>query len=577
MKEYRSVTQILFGYLPEQTVDLGGHVWKVREWRFPRKMNVVDDRLRAAIIGASARWEAQNADNGYTLRLRQGHELDVVALDPQNGVLVESFPNVWQCRACFRVMNGAKPGRCRCGATSFGQLPFVWFHECGRLEEPFPPRCPQHNEVRARLPGTMSAREIRFECPVCNRLIRQGFGFKLCQCGTGNMTVNVHRASSVYTGQRVVVVNPPSPQRVRRLTAAGGPARALEWIVEGMPAGGLDSIQPAPADMLRTLVEQGIPERVAARMVEAGSAELEESSAARAIQALPPSRRILAEDEAVTIAMALDESRRTIADLQSNAETASPLAELYTGDYARAMRNAGLESVELVDRFPVLTANFAYTRGAPGSGQMLVPFELRGRRNTPSRLTVFADEAMTEALFVRLDARRVARWLETRGYQLLPWTDSVSARVAILEAASIPAVGQVAGQTVGNDLLTLVHSFAHRLVRRASVFAGIERDSLSELLVPLHLGFFMYAAARGDFVLGGLQAVFEGTLNLLLEDFVETDFRCALDPGCRHSGAACSACLHIGEPSCRLFNTFLDRDVLSGPTGFLRPFDAGSL
>jgi hypothetical protein len=503
VKEFRSVTQILFGYLPEQTVDLGGHVWKVREWRFPRKMNVVDDRLRAAIIAAAAKWEAQSADSGYTLRLRQGHELDVLALDPQNGVEVESFPNVWQCRACSRVMNGVKPTRCRCGASSFGQLPFVWFHECGRVEEPFPPRCPQHNEVRARLPGTMSAREIRFECPVCSRLTRQGFGFKPCQCGTGNMTVNVHRASSVYVGQRVVVVNPPSPHRVRRLTAAGGPARALEWVVEGMPAGGLESIQPAPADMLRTLIEQGIPERVATTMVEAGAAALEESSAARAIQALPTSRRNIAEDEAVTIAMALDESRRTLADLRSNAEVGSTLSELYTGVYSSAMQSAGLEAIELVDKFPVLTANFGYTRGAPGNGQMLVPFEPRRRRNTPSRLTVFADEAMTEALFVRLDAERVARWLETRGHQLLPWTDSVSARVAILEAASIPAVGQVVGPTVGNDLLTLVHSYAHRLIRRAAVFAGIERDSLSELLVPLHLGFFMYAAARGDFVLGG--------------------------------------------------------------------------
>jgi len=66
-------------------------------------------------------------------------------------------------------------------------------------------------------------------------------------------------------------------------------------------------------------------------------------------------------------------------------------------------------------------------------------------------------------------------------------------------------------------------------------------------VVPLHLGFFLYAAARGDFVLGGLQAVFETELHRLLAGVVEGDQRCPLDPGCQRSGGACMACLHVGE------------------------------
>lgn len=118
-------------------------------------------------------------------------------------------------------------------------------------------------------------------------------------------------------------------------------------------------------------------------------------------------------------------------------------------------------------------------------------------------------------------------------------------------------------------MLILVHTFAHRLIRRTAVFAGVDRESLSELLVPAHLGFFIYAAARGDFVLGGLQAVFETELDGLLTDFIDGDHRCALDPGCRRSGGACAVCIHLGEPSCRYYNRFLNRSVLSGPNGFL--------
>ena len=115
----------------------------------------------------------------------------------------------------------------------------------------------------------------------------------------------------------------------------------------------------------------------------------------------------------------------------------------------------------------------------------------------------------------------------------------------------------------GADLLTLrIHSYAHRFLRETAVFAGIERAALSELLVPRHLAFYIYAAPRGDFVLGGLQALFEGELDKLLEIVVFDEHRCALDPGCGKSGGACPACLHLGEPSCQCFNRYLSRSVL---------------
>ena len=65
-------------------------------------------------------------------------------------------------------------------------------------------------------------------------------------------------------------------------------------------------------------------------------------------------------------------------------------------------------------------------------------------------------------------------------------------------------------------------------------------------------------------MLGGLQALFEHDLHTVLDRVVNEEHRCALDPGCSANpqGAACAVCLHLGEPSCRLFNTRLDRNVL---------------
>lgn len=133
----------------------------------------------------------------------------------------------------------------------------------------------------------------------------------------------------------------------------------------------------------------------------------------------------------------------------------------------------------------------------------------------------------------------------------------------------LPYPTQEQYQTLGGDLIRLVHSYAHRTIRRLAAFAGIERDGLAEYLLPHHLAFVVYAASRGDFVLGGLQAVFETSLHRFLDDLVDGESRCALDPGCRSGGGACMACLHLGEPSCRWFNRFLDRSELFGPDGFL--------
>src|SRR5262249_49286525 len=123
--------------------------------------------------------------------------------------------------------------------------------------------------------------------------------------------------------------------------------------------------------------------------------------------------------------------------------------------------------------------------------------------------------------------------------------------------------------TAGSLLLSLIHSISHRMIRHASVLAGIDRNALSELLVPMHLGFFVYALARGAFVLGGLQALFESELDHLVDEVVLGEHRCPLDPSCIRHGAACVGCLHIGEPSCRYFNRYLDRQTLFGPCGYL--------
>lgn len=568
MKEFRSASQILFGFLPEQTVDLAGKVWKVREWRHPIRKYVDETTLRQELIRIAGPWEAAGTDNGYCRNLRGGRELEIHSLDRNNGVVADSFPDMWMCKACFRL-HTTMVAACQCGSTKVGQLPFVAYHECGALFTPSIPRCQTHGQVRVVLPGTSSAAELRFVCPVCSAQLQRGFGFSRCRCGSGTpMKFNVHRASSVYTPRSVVVVNPPSPERVRRLAEAGGPDRALTWVLDGLVARRFDDVGATRESLQRDLRGRGLPDEFVDRMLR--QAESEGALApSRGHDTLPNAVREEAARAAVTLAMALHESRVTLANLSAGTEGSwSELANLYRITYPAELRRAGLEAVELIDRFPILTGNFGYTRGDPAPGQAsLRPFMIRN-----TKYVVYADISETEALLVRLRPTLVAQWLTSQGFQLGSWNDERSARLAILSAATIPAPGaqRAPQRAVGEAVLELVHSYAHRLIRRASVFAGIDRNALSELLVPQHLTFIIYAAARGDFVLGGLQAVFESELHSLLRDVVLGDHRCALDPGCRQAGGACMACLHIGEPSCRYYNQFLNRDALFRAGGYLQ-------
>jgi hypothetical protein len=573
----RSGTQILRTFLPLQTADLKGGIYRVTEWTGALPIVVDQDIVRRRLIREITPWTRNGQDNGMSADLFKGARVDVVELDDRRGVTVERFPQVWLCRACRRIGKDRSKA-CRCGARRWGQLHFVGTHSCGALVEPWIRRCPAHDDVMLVSPKSSKAKDIRFTCPECGQEVMKGLGFRPCACGQGNVSWNVHKARSVYVPRGAVLVNPPRPDRLKELLAAGGSRKALVWVAEGMTAATPLSMPSKPTrgsfieDLIRKGMDPDFAEKMAAFAEEEG--QLTPDDGADEIDLLSEAQRSEAESQAVDIAMALADSRTSSASLADIQGIDQALADRYSNQYPAALDRAGLAAVDLVERFPVLNIMYGYTRGDADAGaSRLVPF-----RDTRGGYRLHGDLSETEALFLRLDPCKVANWLTRSGHQLpgfgLGDTDPQRARLAVLRASEIPGPGDEPDvPTVGSDLLFLVHSYAHRFIRQAAVFAGIDRDALAEYLVPLHLGFFVYAAARGDFVLGGLQAVFETDLGNLLEAAVNGEHRCALDPGCARGAGACLACLHLGEPSCRHFNTYLNRRPLFGRYGYLSTRD----
>ncbi|KCZ51230.1 hypothetical protein [Hyphomonas pacifica] len=570
MKDTRSASQILFGFLPEQTVDMKGGIWKVQRWHTQAVHDVDEDALRSALISNAGAWEATGRDGDFVRHLRGSGRIRVEALDREKGVIVESFPKTWKCDNCNRL-HDAPNRRCKCGNARHGQLPFVLYHDaCGAVREPFYPRCPTHGEARIHLPGTTSLYEIRIDCPECNRRLQATFLNATCRCGEqgrngDRMDFNVHRGATVYTPRGIVIVNPPSKAQARRLTQAGGPGTAAIWLADGLNAPWVDGMQGGrAAGLRRTLAESGLDEDTIERMV--AQSGLHEEIAAPLTGPTRVIERV--EADAASIAMAVSETRQTLSDLGEHAT--GTMADLYADEYPHALDVAGIERVDLVERFPVLTGQYGFSRGdhEPGASR------LRAFTARDGGYVVYGDVAATEALLIRLKPTAVANWLAHNGFDVELNETPRTAYENILRAMGPdPDTSEIYAAVE-----TLVHSYSHRMVRQSSFYAGIDRNALSELLFPAALAFVTFATPRGDFVLGGLQAMFEYDLHTVLDRVVFDETRCALDPGCASnpSGAACAVCLHLGEPSCRMFNTRLDRKTLFGEAGYFKVVADGS-
>ncbi|WJK42228.1 hypothetical protein O7608_07525 [Solwaraspora sp. WMMA2056] len=570
----RSGSQILRTFLPEQTVDLRGDIYQVTEWSAPVPIEVDTDLVRRHLLGEIAAWAVKDNDSGMSGELLRRAPVEVVELDDRRGVTVERYPKVWLCRVCKRIGKSPdRPCKCRKGGK-WGQLHFVGIHDCGRIYEPWIRRCKEHDDVKVVIPKSAKAADIRFICPTCETKTMPGLGFnRTCDCGEGNIRWNVHKARTVYTPRGMVLINPPRPEHREGLKLAGGARKALVWVVEGLTADRPADVSSKQTreEFLAKLVADGMDPSFAEQM----TAMAEQGGqlakpGAHPIDRLSGHRRETAEREAADIAMALAESRLPTTKLGGSG-AGGALAARYRDSYPAALARAGVAGLDLVDKFPVLSAMYGYTRGDDDPAKCrLMPFR---RRRGGYRL--YGNLAETEAFLIRLDPLRVATWLSGRGHRLSGWKvgdqDEVAARVAILESAVVPSKrDDPSDGSPGTDLLKLVHTYAHRFIRQTAVFSGIERDALSEYLLPGHLAFFVYAGAKGDFVLGGMQAVFESNLDDLMHTFVDAEHRCPLDPGCSRGSGACSACVHLGEPSCRFFNRFLDRGVLFGQGGYLR-------
>lgn len=314
MKEFRSASQILFGHLPEQTVDADGGIWKVKRWVDPRLVSAIDTgALREELIRAAYHWKDSGQDGGFVDDLYAHRAVKVMSLNRDEGIWCEPFPRLYLCQACHRL-HDQPLGQCQCGSRRRrGQLPFVGYHDaCGAIKTPYVGRCPKypaHSQRAVRFPGTASAAELIFFCPECNTVIQRGFG-AACDCDQGGtLSFTVHRSGTVFKPRGISMINPPQREILNTIEEAGGGERALEWILDGMEGRRLtDSRAALSPDSIKKLLEtRGADAATIQAVIAAMPANDAENN--RRPLALEPGLRADAERHAKQIALATFESR----------------------------------------------------------------------------------------------------------------------------------------------------------------------------------------------------------------------------------------------------------------------------
>lgn len=242
----------------------------------------------------------------------------------------------------------------------------------------------------------------------------------------------------------------------------------------------------------------------------------------------------------------------------------------------RLMNKLGLADLGLIREFDLCRFTHGYTR------MSAVPtLEKRGQ-NMPVRLRLFEPlrnskrpiyvvTQANEALYVRLDPRAVYAWLQTVGVRDLPAWDADG---SVLLGGRLLEVAQPFGRyfsllkegdaSTYRYVYTLLHTYAHVLMKNIAELSGLDLGSMGEYIFPLDLAFVVYRNGT-TMDLGNLSSLWRNENNRFLSRLLDAStHRCNSGRLCDSAGGACPDCIMIPETSCIAQNQLLSRAVLKG-------------
>ena len=606
-KMTRGKQQILFNYLPGKTFDFdkSNRLAQVKSIQGTEKTELNLNLVLQAIERYASAWHQNLA------RVFHRPQPDQFVLLQPTRVYSQAYPKVLWCqeKSCGRVFDyngrGQPPDICQaCRKGRLIQLRWIKVHRCGNIEELTSPyRCQKcgttSNQFRLDTRGSERITGFRWICHSCNHATNL-FGGYCGECDWGEMTgatdtflkrmnIEVHRAARTYYPHYVELLNQPGAEMNAFLN--------------------MDDWQLVTAAAFLELPQvQGQPVMTFAQQRQQNSKVQLEPSEEEVVQLRAMGLDDTKINEFLQMQNALKGIRQTQKQNQSSEHITQSLVE-QTGVPEETWRNAGQEMLEavlptetgqtqelfnlnnptlnqqtarrialrmgianlkLTTDFPMTLATFGFSRVAYEPNECRLN-SFPADNDHQGKFPIFVDVVQADAIIVRLDAKRVWRWLEINNFSPTLPVNATNPNVA-RQAYFVQMFNNILlRQPLTNNeaesrmVFGLLHTMSHLFVRRASLLCGLDRTSLSEYVLPRALTFAIYCNHRHGATIGALASLFEDSLAEWLHQIFFDTRRCVYDPVChQQQGGNCHACTHLAETSCRFFNLNLGRCFLFG-------------
>lgn len=610
----RGQTQVLYRHLPQAIFEHDDYGLCKVESVTQSDVPVNREALFDALSGALSQWATQGFHEKYP-DPRDEAKRSRYSVGAPREVRFEPYPLNFCCRKCGRVASydrlqkaGGAPGKCPHCSGSMSQVRYVQAHNCGRLEElklPFK-KCPNgHGPEHLMFYDPGRVRQARWRCRLCGADI-QGMRMTPCKCAYNDSLSNNTPPyekwlkviptgdPSLYIAHTLAFVNFPEDAEARFRAADGAHALWLArvWRLLDKPVAevlkqraeskGADS--DSEVEELIEALRAANPHHPKVREYDARKAQPPGQAAIDKVAALlgsavgelsGPPRRWLTEHvtllDRTSITTVPDVAR--ILHARGDDVQASEIEVAAT----RAADLLGIQSIQIINDFPLALCAFGYTRTAREPSRAVInPFAADENGKFP--LYVVASE--TEALWFQLDPIRVVSWLVANGLAAGPTPSSADTAWAWL-FVNVPGLRESVYQPNYGDsravaVRTLLHTMSHVFLKRIE-WSGFAPSSIGEYLIPGTLSFILYANRYAETKIGGLTTLFEQRLSTWLWDGVQSGRECIYDPICTDEGGSCAGCTHR-EHNCVAFNRELSRAMLyGGPTPQHGEFDGALL
>jgi len=246
---------------------------------------------------------------------------------------------------------------------------------------------------------------------------------------------------------------------------------------------------------------------------------------------------------------------------------------------ASLTKQLGLSKAGIIPKFDLCKFTFGF------STMSSRPWMTRHNVNVPVRLCLFPKipvagqrlhplyvlTQQNEAYYFRLHEQAVRDWLEKMDCVDRHFLESEpSLAGAILMSAEprdrfLTAHDSPSVSRIYDAVYSLLHSYAHHVMKGVSTYSGLDLSSLGEYVFPADLAFVVYRTGM-TIDLGNLSALWRNNWLQFLEYLARYNWTlgCNLGALCTRQGGACPDCLMIPEVCCIAANRYLSRSLLIG-------------